>query len=207
MGSEETTAGLEGMRLPAGVREALVNDPGFLRDLVQIVLNRVLDAEISEHLQAERYQRSEERVGYRNGSRPRQLNTRVGRLQLLIPMDREGTFQTRLFERHQRSEKALVGALMELAAAGRHRGREHQEGQGHHRDAVRYQLQQEHRETPGGRLVRQARGLALATSGGRLPVPGGRRAGTRCYGAAGDLRRTRESMWHANSAPTRCAPG
>jgi transposase-like protein len=45
-------AQLEDMRLPAGAREALVNDPDFLRQLVEAALNRFLDAEITEHLQA-----------------------------------------------------------------------------------------------------------------------------------------------------------
>ncbi len=109
-------AQLEDMRLPAAAREALVNDPNFLRQLVEAALNRFLDAEITEHLQAGPYERSEGRTGYRNGYRPRQLKTRVGTIALAVPMDREGTFKTELFERYQRSEKALVGTQMEMAA-------------------------------------------------------------------------------------------
>ena len=111
-------AQLEDMRLPAGAREALVDDPNFLRELVEAALNRFLDAEISEHLQAGPYERSEGRAGYRNGYRPRQLKTRVGTLTLAVPMDREGTFKSELFERYQRSEKALVGTLMEMYLEG-----------------------------------------------------------------------------------------
>jgi len=111
-------AQLEDMRLPAGAREALVNDPTFLRQLVEAALNRFLDAEIAEHLQAGPYERSEARSGYRNGYRARQLKTRVGTLTLAVPMDREGTFKTELFDRYQRSEKALVGALMEVYLEG-----------------------------------------------------------------------------------------
>jgi putative transposase len=111
-------AQLEDMRLPAAAREALVDDPSFLRELVEAALNRFLDAEISEHLQAGPYERSAARTGYRNGYRSRQLKTRVGTLQLLVPMDREGTFRTELFDRFQRSEKALVGTLMEMYLGG-----------------------------------------------------------------------------------------
>jgi len=106
------------MRLPAGAREALVNDPSFLRQLVEAALNRFLDAEITEHLQAGPYERSDARTGYRNGYRARQLKTRVGTLSLSVPMDREGTFRTELFDRYQRSEKALVGTLMEMYLEG-----------------------------------------------------------------------------------------
>jgi putative transposase len=111
-------AQLEDMRLPAGAREALVNDPSFLRQLVEAALNRFLDAEITEHLQAGPYERSDARTGYRNGYRARQLKTRVGTLSLSVPMDREGTFRTELFDRYQRSEKALVGTLMEMYLEG-----------------------------------------------------------------------------------------
>ena len=111
-------AQLEDVRLPAAAREALVNDPNFLRQLVEAALNRFLDAEVTEHLQAGPYERSEGRTGYRNGYRLRQLKTRVGTLSLSVPMDREGTFKTELFERYQRSEKALVGTLMEMYLEG-----------------------------------------------------------------------------------------
>ena len=60
-------AQLEDMRLPAGAREALVNDPNFLRQLVEAALNRFLDTEITEHLQAGPYERSDACTGYRNG--------------------------------------------------------------------------------------------------------------------------------------------
>ena len=132
-------AQFEDMRLPAGAREVLVDDPSFLREIVEATLNRMLDTE-GEHQQAGPYERSEAQVGYRNGYRSRQLKTRVGSLTLAVPMDREGTFRTELFERYQRSEKALVAGLMELAAGGRPRGREHQEGQGHHRGVVRHEF-------------------------------------------------------------------
>jgi len=71
-----------------------------------------------EFLGAEPYERSEDREGYRNGYRERDLFTRVGRLKLRVPRDREGKFSTRLFDRYQRSEKALVLALQESYLQG-----------------------------------------------------------------------------------------
>ena len=100
------------------LQEALLNDPEFLRRVVQNVLQRLLEAEIAQHLRAEPYERSSERKGYRNGYKPRQLKTRVGTLHLLVPQDREGTFQTELFAKYQRSEKALVLSLMEMYLEG-----------------------------------------------------------------------------------------
>ena len=73
---------------------------------------------MSEHLRAEPYERTEERKGYRSGYKPRVFTTRVGDLELLIPQDRDGTFSTTLFERYQRSEKALCITLMEMYVKG-----------------------------------------------------------------------------------------
>ncbi len=97
---------------------ALLDDSDFLRTLVERTLQQVLDAEMTAHLGAEPYERTAARTGHRNGYKPRTLHTRVGTLTLLVPQDREGTFSTALFARYQRSEKALVLALMEMYLEG-----------------------------------------------------------------------------------------
>ena len=90
------------------VQGVLLDDPGFLREIVERVIQELLEAEMSSHLGAAPYERSEGRKGHRNGYKPRALLTRVGTLNLLVPQDREGTFSTRLFARYQRDEKARV---------------------------------------------------------------------------------------------------
>jgi len=99
-------------------QDALLDDSDFLRRLVEQTLQGVLEAEMTAHLSAEPYERTEARTGHRNGYRPRTLHTRVGTLTLMVPQDREGTFSTALFARYQRSEKALVVALMEMYLEG-----------------------------------------------------------------------------------------
>jgi putative transposase len=99
-------------------QEALLDDPGFLREIVEGVLQELLETEMTEHIGAALYERSEGRRGHRNGHKPRMLRTRVGTLNLLVPQDRQGTFSTRLFCRYQRNEKALVLALMEMYVEG-----------------------------------------------------------------------------------------
>ena len=69
--------------------------------------------EFNEQIGAERYERSEERLGYRDGFRKRDLFTRVGRITFRVPRDREGRFSAQLFEHYQHSEKALLQALQE----------------------------------------------------------------------------------------------
>src|SRR5690348_14952205 len=86
----------------------------FLRPLVQEVVQQVLEAEMDEALGAEKGERTPNRQGYRSGYYGRTLVTRVGKLELRVPQDRQGRFRTEVFERYQRSEKALVGALTEM---------------------------------------------------------------------------------------------
>lgn len=82
------------------------------------MLQELLEEEMTAFLGAEHYERSEDRRGWRNGYKPRSFKTRVGKLELLIPKDREGNFQTELFQRYQRSEKALVLAIVEMYLKG-----------------------------------------------------------------------------------------
>ena len=89
-----------------------------LKKLVESVLNQVLEAQMTEHLGADRHERTEERAGYRNGVRERALTTRVGTLILRVPQTRDGSFSTGLFKRYQRSEQALVLSMMEMVVQG-----------------------------------------------------------------------------------------
>lgn len=86
--------------------------------LVESVLNQVLDTQVSEHLNAAPYERTDERRGYRNGYQEREMKTRLGMLELRVPRVRNGAFSTDLFDRYQRSEQALVLALMEMVING-----------------------------------------------------------------------------------------
>ncbi len=104
--------------ITSATQSVLTDDPDFLRFIVERVIQEVLEAEMTAHLHAEPYERNAARTGYRNGYKPRQLNTRVGTLTLPVPQDRDGTFSTQLFARYQRSEKALVLALMEMDIEG-----------------------------------------------------------------------------------------
>ena len=69
-------------------------------------------------VEADSYERTGERRGYRNGYKPRTLKTRVGELELMVPKDRDGQFQSELFERYGRSEKALVLAITQMYVEG-----------------------------------------------------------------------------------------
>ena len=85
---------------------------------MRTALQEVLEAEMTEALGAEKGERAAGRQGYRSGYYGRTLITRVGKLELRVPQDRTGRFSTELFERYQRSERALVAALAEMYVQG-----------------------------------------------------------------------------------------
>ena len=96
------------INVPSNLLSSLLTEQNGLAKLLEAVLNQVLDAQASEQVGAGRYERSDDRVAYRNGYRPRQLYTRVGPLTLRVPQMRDGQFSTEIFARYQRSEQALV---------------------------------------------------------------------------------------------------
>jgi putative transposase len=100
------------------VKALLAKDEEFLRALVRTALQEVLEAEMTEALGAEKGERATGRMGYRSGYYGRTLITRIGKLELRVPQDRTGRFSTELFERYQRSERALVAALAEMYVQG-----------------------------------------------------------------------------------------
>jgi putative transposase len=100
------------------VKALLAQDRDFLRPIVEAVLQELLEAEMTEALGAGKGERTPARLGYRSGYYGRTLVTRVGKLELRVPQDRAGRFSTELFERYQRSEKALVAALAEMYVQG-----------------------------------------------------------------------------------------
>ena len=85
------------INVPGGILSRLLSEKNGLAALVEAVLNQVLDAQASEQVGAQRYERSEDRVAYRNGYRPRQLYTRIGPLTLRVPQMRDGQFLPRYF--------------------------------------------------------------------------------------------------------------
>lgn len=90
-----------------------------LRRLLEELLNQVMQTEVSEHVGAERHERSSSRRGWRNGVKPRKLKTRAGELSLQVPQARGGEpYHPSLFARYQRSERALLVACAEMYFQG-----------------------------------------------------------------------------------------
>jgi putative transposase len=108
----------EGRPALATVKDLLAANPDGLREIVRAVMQELLEAEMTDALQAAKGERTPTRLGYRAGYYTRTLVTRVGKLELRVPQDRDGRFSTELFERYQRSEQALVATLAEMYVQG-----------------------------------------------------------------------------------------
>src|SRR5262249_39346171 len=100
------------------VKALLAEDGEFLRALARAALQEVLEAEMTEALSAEKGERTAGGPGYRSGYFHRAPFTPGGQLRPPRSQDRAGRFSNELFERYQRSERALVAALAEMYVQG-----------------------------------------------------------------------------------------
>ena len=93
------------------------NEKG-MQQLITWFLNDVMKEEVAQQAGVPRYARSSTRRAHRNGYRQRSLKTRFGELSLQKPQLREIPFETKVFERYSRTEKALVNVIIESYLQG-----------------------------------------------------------------------------------------
>ena len=79
------------------VKQFFTENKDFLKELVQNSVQEIMNAEMSNYLNADAYERTGERKGYRAGYYSRFLYTRVGAITLRVPQDRDGGFKTEIF--------------------------------------------------------------------------------------------------------------
>jgi putative transposase len=102
-----------------GLLQRLFREEDGLRMFLQAMAQQVLQTEVGQHLAAAPHERSQRRKGYRNGTKPRMLNTRVGQLELDVPQVRGcEPYHPSLFAKWQRSERALLVACAEMYFQG-----------------------------------------------------------------------------------------
>jgi putative transposase len=87
-------------------------------ELLRILINNVMQVERSKYLQAEEYERTEDRKGHANGYKPKTVRTRIGEITFAVPQVREGGFYPSALEKGLRSERALVTTLAEMYVQG-----------------------------------------------------------------------------------------
>ena len=101
-----------------GQQPAATAPEDVLRQMLGTLVQETLEREFTRFLGAQPHERTARRRGWRNGHRARRFTTRVGTLELAVPRDRAGLFQPTLFARYERSEQALVAALVEMYVQG-----------------------------------------------------------------------------------------
>ena len=87
-------------------------------ELLRVMINNAMQAERSKYLQAEEYERTEDRRGHANGYKPKTVKTRMGEITFSVPQVREGGFYPAALEKGLRSERALVITLAEMYIQG-----------------------------------------------------------------------------------------
>jgi transposase-like protein len=95
-------------------------EAGFdgIPEMFRIIMNNAMKAEREQFLQANRYERTDDRLGYANGYKPKTIKSRVGEVTLDIPQVREGGFYPSSLEKGMRSERALLITLAEMYIQG-----------------------------------------------------------------------------------------
>lgn len=100
------------------LEDYLIDQDDGLKKLLTWFLNLVMQLEAIQQADAEPYQRIDSRKAHRNGYKERSLKTRVGEIRLKKPQFREISFETKVFDRYSRVEKALINAVLESYLQG-----------------------------------------------------------------------------------------
>ena len=95
------------------IEDYLSDQENGMKNLITGFLNQVMLAEALQQAGAAQYERTDARKAHRNGYKDRSLKTRYGDLILRKPQFREVPFETQVFGRYARVEKALVNAIVE----------------------------------------------------------------------------------------------
>jgi transposase-like protein len=90
----------------------------LIRESVRMVMQELIEAEATEKIGADRYQRTDTRTTERNGSRGRLLATQAGDVELKIPKLRKGSFFPGILEPRRRIDQALYAVVMEAYVHG-----------------------------------------------------------------------------------------
>src|SRR5437762_6589668 len=85
----------------------------FLRAVAEAVLQILMESDVEGLIGAGRHERSGDRLNYRNGYRDRNLDTRLGPLNLRIPKLRQGSYFPPVLEPRKTAEKALLMVIQE----------------------------------------------------------------------------------------------
>jgi putative transposase len=99
----------------------LLDDPDgadLVRESLRWLVQRLMDAEVSELIGAAHGERTDDRATWRNGYRPRKWDSRAGELELRIPKLRRGSYFPSFLQPRRRSEQALLAVIQQAYVCG-----------------------------------------------------------------------------------------
>jgi transposase-like protein len=112
-------AQMQNKKITSAIQEIIDTGLEGMREAMVLMFNEAMFIERSQVLNAQPYERTDERQGYANGFKPKTLKTRLGELPLMIPQVRDGIeFYPSSLEKGIRSERALRLALAEMYISG-----------------------------------------------------------------------------------------
>lgn len=100
------------------IQSILDNGMEGILDAMRVLLNEAMLIERSQTLNAQPYERNEQRQGYANGFKPKTVKSRLGKVQVQIPQTRNVEFYPSCLEKGMRSERALNSAMVEMYIHG-----------------------------------------------------------------------------------------
>jgi len=99
--------------------EDLIGENGLLKQLTKRLLERVMAAELTDHVGYEKHDEAGDNTGNsRNGTSAKTIKGTFGTLPLAVPRDRNGTFETQIIGKHQTRFTGFDANIMSLYARG-----------------------------------------------------------------------------------------
>jgi len=96
----------------------LQEDANSLKDIFTYILNTLMKVERSNFLQAAPYERTDDRIAYANGFKPKKVSTSMGQIEAQIPQVRGASFYPKALDKGSRSEVSLKLAIAEMYVQG-----------------------------------------------------------------------------------------
>jgi transposase-like protein len=109
---------IERDELVGKLMETIGSAEDALRAMAEVMMDYLMEAEVTAKIGAEAFERTADRTTYRNGFRDRRWDTRLGTLQLQVPKLREGGYVPSFVENRQRSEQAIISVIQEAVVKG-----------------------------------------------------------------------------------------
>lgn len=95
-----------------------VSQPDPMLSMLEWLCDRLMEAEISAKIGADKSEHTTERNSYRSGYRPRRFDTRMGTIYLMVPKIRQGGYVPFFVSNRKRSEAALIQVVQEAFVSG-----------------------------------------------------------------------------------------